>query len=114
VLILHFHFVFNKPTLGLLFSLKREIYLNHLRSSSNTSLSTVTQNGVAKARGHLIGETVVTASMNRALHNFGTAIIRVAPALSLDIIDDHVREVEVGKKVSKYNTLFHKGSLLNA
>ena len=54
---------------------------------------------MAKARGHLIGETVVTASMNRAVHNFGTAIIRVAPALSLDIIDDHVREVEVGKKV---------------
>ena len=56
---------------------------------------------MAKARGHLIGETVVTASMNRAVHNFGTAIIRVAPALSLDIIDDHVREVEVGKKVKK-------------
>ena len=71
------------------------------RSSSNISLSTVTQNGIAKTRGHLIGETHVTAAMNRAVHNLGTAIIRVAPAISLDIIDDHVRETEVGKKVNK-------------
>ena len=80
------------------------------RSSSNTSLSTVTQNGVAKTRGHVIGETTVTAAMNRAMHNTGTATIRVAPAVTLDIIDDHVREVEVGKKVrsdiSRTNLIF--------
>jgi hypothetical protein len=64
-------------------------------------LSTVTQNGVAKTRGHLIGETTVTAAMNRATQNFGRATIRVAPAVTLDIIDDHAREVEVGKKVNK-------------
>jgi hypothetical protein len=42
----------------------------------------------------------VTASMNRATQNFGTATIRVAPAIELDIIDDHIREIEVGKKVN--------------
>ena len=61
----------------------------------------MTQNGVAKTRGHVIGETTVTAAMNRAMHNTGTATIRVAPAVTLDIIDDHVREVEVGKKVRR-------------
>lgn len=61
----------------------------------------MTQNGIAKTRGHLIGETIVTASMNRAVHNAGRATIRVVPAVTLDIIDEHVREVEVGKKVSE-------------
>ena len=66
--------------------------------SLNTSVSTVTQNGVGKTLGN-IGETQIEASMNRASHNKGLATILVTPVIGLELLRDRVLEVQVGSKL---------------
>lgn len=68
-------------------------------SSVNTSVATVTQNGVSKTSGRL-GETAIIAAMNRASHNRGQAVIMVVPVVGLEIVRDHTLEVEVGSRLN--------------
>ncbi len=50
--------------------------LTHQWHSANQSVATVSQNGVARtgqAERSVLGETVITAAMHRASHNYGQA-----------------------------------------
>ena len=66
--------------------------------SLNTTVSTVTQNGIGKTLGN-IGESQIEASMNRASHNKGLATILVTPVIGLELLRDRVLEVQVGSKL---------------
>lgn len=68
-------------------------------SSVNTTVATVTQNGIAKTSGQL-GEATIMASMVRASHNRGQATIIMIPVIGLEIITDQVLEVQVGSPLS--------------
>ena len=59
-------------------------------SSGNTSIATVTQNGVAKTTGLYSGSTEIIASMSKAIHNQGIAEIIVLPALDLKILNRNI------------------------
>ncbi len=67
-------------------------------ASKNTSVATVTQNGLAKTMG-ILGETEVTAAMNRASHNRGRAEIIVLPVVGVEIFKDQPLEVEIGSRL---------------
>ena len=68
-------------------------------TSPNKTVATVAQNGVAKITGNL-GETKIIASMIKARHNRGKALIIVLPIVGLEIIsEDLVLEVLVGSNL---------------
>ena len=69
-------------------------------TSPNKTIATVAQNGIAKITGHL-GETKIVASMTKARHNRGEAMIFVLPIAGLEIIrnDDLALEVVVGSNM---------------
>ncbi len=74
----------------------------HQWHSTNVSVATVTQNGVARtgqaekaSSSGVIGETVVTAAMRRASHNRGRASILVLPVGGLALLEGAL-ETEVG------------------
>ena len=67
-------------------------------SSMNSSVASITQNGVGKTQGN-IGEAQILASMNKAHHNQGQATIIVTPVVGIEIMKDQVLEVEVGSQL---------------
>ena len=73
--------------------------LSFIWSSLNSSIATVTQNGIGKTLGK-IGETAIHAAMNRATHNRGEAMILVVPVVGLEILKDRILEVEVGSTLA--------------
>eukprot|EP00095_Tigriopus_kingsejongensis_P012070 maker-scaffold60_size442463-snap-gene-0.28 protein:Tk12070 transcript:maker-scaffold60_size442463-snap-gene-0.28-mRNA-1 annotation:"nuclear pore membrane glycoprotein 210" len=66
-----------------------------LWSSSNQTVATVTQNGVALTNPDNVGGTEIKAAMNRASHNYGRARVLVLPSGGLAILN-HVIEREIG------------------
>lgn len=69
----------------------------------NSSLVTVTQNGVAKTSGLAPGEVDIMASMNRATHNKGKARILVMPAVAVTLAAGEAAaslECEVGSRLN--------------
>ena len=78
----------------------KRLTTNFFWSSMNSSLVTVTQNGVAKTSGLAPGEVAIVASMNRATHNKGTARILVMPAVAVTLAGgDAALECEVGSRL---------------
>ena len=70
-------------------------------SSTNSSIATVTQNGVAKTTGYGPGTTEIIASMSRSMHNQGNAKIVVLPTLDLKILKQNiVIEAELGNTLN--------------
>ena len=70
-------------------------------SSGNSSIATVTQNGVAKTTGLYSGSTEIIASMSKAIHNKGFAEIIVLPALDLNILKNNIiLEAEVDQTLN--------------
>ena len=73
--------------------------LSFIWSSGNSSIATVTQNGIGKTLGK-IGESAIIAAMNRATHNRGETTILVVPVVGLEILKDRILEVEVGSTLA--------------
>lgn len=71
----------SRPSYHLKYSLaqKGRAAGSFLWSSSNQTVSTVTQNGIAATR-NAVGETAITAAMSKASHNYGKATVLVLPA----------------------------------
>ena len=83
-----------------------------LWSSSNSSIATVSQNGIAKTQPDILGDSVIKAAMMKASHNFGIGKIYIIPAAEIDILEVTLQEYLLKVERNLFSRrLFFQGQL---